>query len=304
MTKPQTPMTKPAPGTKVGLGARSFRSFVFENWELSGHWSLVIGHWPRPRRSLSKSVQPRGLSLLEVILAIAILGGALAIIGELIRIGARNAAIARDLTTAQLYCESKMNEAASGVIDLENLETETLDEEGEWMCAITTEGLDQQQLMAVTVTVGQNPDVFARPVSFSMTRWIIDPAYVAECAALDAQLKAEAKQRVANAAQTAGSSGGAGNAASALAGAGGNLAGGLGGTVGGAVGGATGGQAGAAGGSGGFGGNVGGNGPGGRRGPGGNQGDSPGGPRLQPSDPNSGDKNPPKPTNQFPRMPK
>jgi hypothetical protein len=93
---------------------------------------------------------------------------ALAIIGELIRIGARNAAIARDLTTAQLYCESKMSEAAAGVIDLENLETETLDEDGEWMCAITTEALDQQQLVAVTVTVGQNPDVFTRPVSFSM----------------------------------------------------------------------------------------------------------------------------------------
>jgi prepilin-type N-terminal cleavage/methylation domain-containing protein len=152
----------------------------------------------------------RGLSLLEVILAIAILGGALATIGELIRIGARNAAISRDLTTAQLYCESKMNEAASGVIDLENLETETLDEAGEWMCVITTEALDQQQLIAVNVTVGQNPDEFARPVSFSMTRWIIDPAYVAECAALDAQLKAEAKQRVTNAAQTAGSTGAAG----------------------------------------------------------------------------------------------
>jgi prepilin-type N-terminal cleavage/methylation domain-containing protein len=211
----------------------------------------------------STFLRRRGLSLLEVILAIAILGGALAIIGELIRIGARNAAIARDLTTAQLYCESKMNEAASGVLDLDNLETETLDEEGEWMCAITTEGLDQQQLMAVTVTVGQNPDVFARPVSFSMTRWIIDPAYVADCAALDAQLKAEAKQRVANAAQTAGSAGGAGNAASAAAGAGANLAG--------ALGGATGGQASAAGGSGGFGGGFG-NGRGGRRG--GDQGDS------------------------------
>jgi prepilin-type N-terminal cleavage/methylation domain-containing protein len=210
----------------------------------------------------------RGLSLLEVILAIAILGGALAIIGELIRIGARNAAIARDLTTAQLYCESKMSEAAAGVIDLENLETEQLDEEGEWMCVITTEALDQQQLIAVNVTVGQNPDLFARPVSFSMTRWIIDPSYVAECAALDAQLKAEAKQRVANAAQSAGGSGAAGAAAEDLSGQAGS----------GGAGGGFGGQGGGFGG--GFGGNLGGgqgDGPGGRRGPGGNQGQVPGG---------------------------
>jgi len=193
---------------------------------------------------LGSSIPRRGLSLMEVILAIAILGGALATIGELIRIGARNAAITRDLTTAQLYCESKMSEASAGVIDLENLETETLDEAGEWMCVITTEALDQQQLIAVTVTVGQNPDEIARPVSFSMTRWIIDPAYVAECAALDAQLKAEAKQRVANAAQSAGNTGdeaaagdtggdtGGGQAGGATAGGGFGGFGGQGGTGG------------------------------------------------------------------------
>ena len=56
----------------------------------------------------------RGLSLLEVILAIAILGGSLATIGQLIRIGARNAAEARDLTMAQLYAESQMNRLSSG----------------------------------------------------------------------------------------------------------------------------------------------------------------------------------------------
>jgi hypothetical protein len=189
------------------------------------------------------------LSLLEVILSIAILGGSLAIIGELIRIGARNAAIARDLTTAQLYCESKMSEAAAGVIDLENLETDTLDEEGEWMCVITTEALDQQQLIAVNVTVGQNPDLFARPVSFSMTRWVIDPSYVAECAALDAQLKAEATQRVANASQSAGGDpaamagdvSGLAGGAGASGGAGGTTGGGFGGAAGGGFGGAAGG---------------------------------------------------------------
>jgi hypothetical protein len=213
---------------------------------------------------------------MEVILAIAILGGAMATIGELIRIGARNAAITRDLTTAQLYCESKMSEAAAGVIDLENLETETLDEEGEWMCVITTEALDQQQLIAVNVTVGQNPDLFARPVSFSMTRWIIDPAYVAECAALDAQLKAEAKQRVTNAAQTAGSTGDSGAAADT----GGGQTGGA--QAGGGLGGLGGGFGGGPGGQGGFGGQGG---PGGGRGGFPGDGENTDGPRIRPRNP-------------------
>ena len=204
MTKLQATMTKQFPITNDRRGIVSFRSLVFRNSCLFGHCDLVIGQLRKKRRLPLPGRSRRGLSLLEVILAIAILGGALATIGELIRIGARNAAIARDLTTAQLYCESRMNEAAAGVLDLENLQTEPLDEDGEWMCSITTESLDQPQLMSVTVAVTQNPDNYARPVSFSMTRWIIDPAYVAECAALDAQLKAEAKQRVANAAQSAG----------------------------------------------------------------------------------------------------
>ena len=201
MTNGESQMTNQVRMSKGRMrGARALRhsSFVIDSSCRFRHSTFDVRH---------STFRRDALSLLEVILAIAILGGALAIIGELIRIGARNAAIARDLTTAQLYCESKMSEAAAGVIDLENLETEQLDEEGEWMCVITTEALDQQQLIAVKVTVGQNPDLFARPVSFSMTRWIVDPSYVAQCAALDAQLKAEAKQRVANAAQSAGGSG-------------------------------------------------------------------------------------------------
>jgi len=219
MTKLQASMTKQIRSTNDRTGDPAFRSLVFRNTCLFGHWDLAIGHSRRKQRLALPSRFRRGLSLLEVILAIAILGGALATIGELIRIGARNAAIARDLTTAQLYCESRMNEAAAGVLDLENLQTEALDEDGEWMCSITSESLDQPQLMSVTVTVTQNPDQYSRPVSFSMTRWIIDPAYVAECAAIDAQLKAEAKQRVANAAQSAGSTNASTGAAPAAGGA-------------------------------------------------------------------------------------
>ena len=62
-----------------------------------------------------------GLSLLEVMLALAILGGALAAIGELMRIGARNAEKARDLTTAQMICESTMAEIQLGFIAMQSV---------------------------------------------------------------------------------------------------------------------------------------------------------------------------------------
>ena len=55
----------------------------------------------------------RGLSLLEVMLAIAILGGSIAVIGELIRVGTISAAKTRDLTTAQILCESTLAEGST-----------------------------------------------------------------------------------------------------------------------------------------------------------------------------------------------
>jgi len=130
----------------------------------------------------------RGLSLLEVILAIAILGMALATIGQLIRIGARNAVIARDLATAQLYCESTMNEVASGVIEPAS-GGGPLDDLGEWTYELTVDATDVEDMLAVKVLVTQDPERFARPVSFSMSRWIIDPLFIEEAAAKEAEIK-------------------------------------------------------------------------------------------------------------------
>ena len=57
----------------------------------------------------------RGLSLLEVMISIAILGGAMAAVGQLVRIGARSAAEARDQSKAQMLCENKLAQITSGL---------------------------------------------------------------------------------------------------------------------------------------------------------------------------------------------
>src|SRR5438132_6035567 len=99
----------------------------------------------------------RGLSLLEVILAIAILGGSLATIGQLIRIGARNAAEARDLTMAQLYAESQMNRVASGVEVLDTVKDAQYDTPGLYVYSVDVMSTDLTGVMAATVTVKQAP---------------------------------------------------------------------------------------------------------------------------------------------------
>src|SRR6187397_2573803 len=132
------------------------------------------------------------MSLLEVILAIAILGGALATIGQLLRIGSRNAAMARDLTLAQIYCETKANEILVGTLLPEAISDVALDEtsaKGEWLYKIDTVGTDTPGVIAVTVTVGQNPSVVARPVSHSVSRLMIEPEAATELATQEQTIK-------------------------------------------------------------------------------------------------------------------
>ena len=123
-----------------------------------------------------------GFSLLEVVLALAILGGALAVLGEVTHNAMRSARMARDLTIAQLYCESKMDEVTSGVILPEavaDVPLDTTDDQSlpDWLYSIEVEDIDQAQgLLAVRVTVAKEVPSPQRPPRFSLTRWVVDPS--------------------------------------------------------------------------------------------------------------------------------
>jgi len=124
-------------------------------------------------------MKPRGgFSLLEVILAMAILFGAIAVLGELGRLGLHNAQITRDLARAELLCESKLAELTAGAAPLAPVhrapfEEEAGDGEQRWLYSIATEPLDEDGLTAVRVTVVQDLPQERRPVECSLTRWIL-----------------------------------------------------------------------------------------------------------------------------------
>jgi general secretion pathway protein I len=120
----------------------------------------------------------KGLSLLEVLLALAILGATLAIINELMRVGGRNAEQARDVTTAQIHCESLMAQVVCGLIaptPVVNIPIDDPNQPGEWLYSLTVEQIDQNGMLAVQLTVTQNPELIVRPVSFGAMRWMLDP---------------------------------------------------------------------------------------------------------------------------------
>jgi len=131
----------------------------------------------------------QGLSLMEVILALAILGLSLAAIGQLIRVGARNAEVSRKRTTAQLLCENKLAEIKAGWLGQSTslltgqmmrpqpvgpVEFEPHETDQPWMYTVTVETGETEGLLVVEVIV-EEVTVAYRPLRYSLVMWMIDP---------------------------------------------------------------------------------------------------------------------------------
>jgi len=134
----------------------------------------------------------RGITLLEVMLAIAIFGMSLAAIGELIRIGATNAAAARDLTEAQRLCNNVMAEIGAGITPPEAASETPVEGAAGWLSTVESQPLEEQEgMLRVSVTVQQDPAHNTKPTKFTLVRWMTDPAAI-EAAKADAEAAAAA----------------------------------------------------------------------------------------------------------------
>ena len=125
-----------------------------------------------------------GFSLLEVILALAILAGSIAVLGEASRLALKNAEISRDLARAQLLCESKLAEITTGIIAAEAVSNAAFDatttasldpNEPAWLYSIETQPTDETGLISVRVTVTRDLPAAQHPIHFSLVRWMPDP---------------------------------------------------------------------------------------------------------------------------------
>lgn len=149
----------------------------------------------------------KGLSLLEVILALVILGGSVAILGELTRGGLRNARDTRELTQAQFLAESLMAQIRMGIRELEtdydrpitseefvdtNAAESDYSSEPLWLYSIEASQIDDYGLYAVAVTVKRNLPNEPHPVTVRLLRWVVDPEVETEEADLAAEIEAEA----------------------------------------------------------------------------------------------------------------
>jgi len=124
-----------------------------------------------------------------VILSLAILTGAIAALGEAARLAIRNARIARDVTQAQLLCESKLAEITAGILQPDpvarvpferdfaegELGGTAGDDEIPWLYSIDVEEVEEEGLVAVRVTVVQDLPEEKAPAKCELVRWMLDP---------------------------------------------------------------------------------------------------------------------------------
>lgn len=159
------------------------------------------------------------MSLLEVILALAILGGALAVLGQLISAGSRSARAARDMADAQRLCDSMLAEITAGITPAETMEGAMQDENGQsWIYSIQADASSQEGIVALLVTVRKDQAIETVPVSFSLARWIIDPQLENELEMAGEEAAAQGEQSTGASAPASGSGGASASGSSAQSG--------------------------------------------------------------------------------------
>jgi general secretion pathway protein I len=136
-------------------------------------------------RALAKPVAPDqspanlGFTLLEIILSLAILAGALAALGEVMRSADQSATTAEDETQAQILAASVMDELVAGSRELTAANQVPFDtnQNPSWVYSIALEQTAYDELIAARVRVELQANAQLQPANFELVRWLPNPNY-------------------------------------------------------------------------------------------------------------------------------
>jgi Tfp pilus assembly protein PilV len=140
----------------------------------------------------SQNNQRFGMTILEVMLSLLILGGSVAVLSELARNALRNVKHSKDTTQAELLAESILAKVRIGVIEMESasdvpitnwgnsndfvVDTNAVSEgnvgDSLWHYSLEVNTIDDDGLIEIAVTVRQNLPEELRPVVCRLVRWL------------------------------------------------------------------------------------------------------------------------------------
>jgi prepilin-type N-terminal cleavage/methylation domain-containing protein len=164
----------------------SVSSFDLRNSSFLRHW--VFRHsslqttrcgrkWPYPTIRRRKSQHHRGFTLLEVILALAILAGAVAVLGEIMAIAGRHARETQAETRAQLFAASVMDEMLAGVTEVAQLSRQALEttDTVPWVYSVVVNTTTITGLSSIEVLIEQDLEPQFNPVKYRLVRYYAEP---------------------------------------------------------------------------------------------------------------------------------
>lgn len=158
----------------------------------------------RSRTSGSPSPLRGGLSLIEVLLAMAIMLLSLGAIGWLVDFGSDRGLEARFQSRGTRLAQAKMAELEAGVISLQGGGSGTFDTDPEWSWSVASQQQGPPNLYQVTVTVSR--DFRGRPFDVSLSQLLFDPTLMGSAAQAEQPTDADVQNAEANTGTTGGSS--------------------------------------------------------------------------------------------------
>jgi len=126
------------------------------------------------------SARRDGFSLLEVLMATSILLGSIIVLNQLAGIGRKNAMAAQDLATAQLLCQTQLNEFLIGTTAADSTDEQPIAGAPGWVYSVdvepleSTEQLNDCKLAVLTLTVSRESEQ-DNATRYTLVRWIPDP---------------------------------------------------------------------------------------------------------------------------------
>jgi prepilin-type N-terminal cleavage/methylation domain-containing protein len=121
------------------------------------------------------SKRRRGLTLMEVIIAMVIFLMSAVAIGNLLSIGSQRAWEAQLQSQALVRCQSKMSEVIAGSVPItDGSDNQAFDDDNDWSWSMTSTQQDAMNLYLVTITVTRNGDNDVN-AQVSLSQMIVDP---------------------------------------------------------------------------------------------------------------------------------
>ncbi len=126
---------------------------------------------PHPNRTIRN-----GISLIEVLIATALLAGSMIVLSQLAFIGRKHLDRAERQATAVRLCQYKLGELLAGIEPMVRVDDQPLAEDSAWNYSIDIQPLEQLSLVELSVEVMRNiQDEGNRNTSrnrYRLTRWV------------------------------------------------------------------------------------------------------------------------------------